>query len=69
MKIYSIMIYSWPVSLIKLVEGWCRNFIWNVDISKWKLVTVAWKQCCKAVKDGELGMHSLKDLNDDTDLK
>jgi hypothetical protein len=41
MLIYSITLYSWPVSLIKEVEKHFRNFIWSGDIDKRKLVTVS----------------------------
>ncbi|XP_058783502.1 uncharacterized protein LOC131658194 [Vicia villosa] len=69
MTVYSIMVYSWPISLIKIIEGWCRNFIWSVDMNKRKLVTVAWKLCCRSLKDGGLGIRSLRTLNDVADLR
>jgi hypothetical protein len=31
MTIYSISLYSWPISLIKEVEKNIRNFIWSGD--------------------------------------
>ncbi|CAI8617345.1 unnamed protein product [Vicia faba] len=69
MVLYSIMTYYWPISLIKLVEGWCINFIWSANINKRKLVTVAWKHYCKKVKDGGLGLKSLRVLNEVADLR
>jgi hypothetical protein len=41
MLIYSISIYSWPVTLLKDMEKCFRNFIWSGDIEKRKLVTVS----------------------------
>lgn len=29
MLTYSFLIYSWHVSLMKLIDQWCRNFIWG----------------------------------------
>jgi hypothetical protein len=47
MLIYSITLYSWPVSLIKMVEKDIKNFIWSGDVEKGKLVTIAWKKLCR----------------------
>jgi hypothetical protein len=44
MLTYSISIYSWPVSLLKEIEKCIRNFIWNGDTKKRKLVTISWKK-------------------------
>ncbi|PNX82112.1 ribonuclease H, partial [Trifolium pratense] len=44
MLMYNISVYAWPISLLKTIETWSRNFIWSGDISKRKLVTVAWKK-------------------------
>jgi hypothetical protein len=35
--IYSISIYSWPVSLLKSLENRSRNFICSGDVNKRKL--------------------------------
>ncbi|GAU45776.1 hypothetical protein TSUD_24400 [Trifolium subterraneum] len=44
MLIYSITLYSWPVSLLKDIEKCIRNFIWSGDIDKRKLVTTSWQK-------------------------
>jgi hypothetical protein len=44
MLVYSISIYSRPVSLLRSLEKWIKNFIWSGDIKQRKLVTVAWKK-------------------------
>ncbi|KAK2416760.1 hypothetical protein QL285_039127 [Trifolium repens] len=44
MLVYSISIYSRPVSLLRSLEKWIKNFIWSGDINQRKLVTVAWKK-------------------------
>jgi hypothetical protein len=34
MLLHSITIYAWPVSLIKDIEKWLRNFIWSGNVDK-----------------------------------
>lgn len=46
MLVYSFHSYAWPVSLLKAVDQWIRNFIWSGDTSSKKLLTVAWKTVC-----------------------
>jgi hypothetical protein len=64
-----LSIYSWPVSLIKDMEKWMRNFLWSGDINKKKLVTVAWHKSCKPLKEGGLGIRNLSDINEAGNLK
>ncbi|CAI8618076.1 unnamed protein product [Vicia faba] len=56
--LHTMMIYSWPVSLLRFIERWSRNFIWSGDTDSRKLVTVAWKYCCKKKETGGLGLKS-----------
>ncbi|GAU47353.1 hypothetical protein TSUD_190190 [Trifolium subterraneum] len=69
MLVYSISVYSWPISLLKSIETWSRNFIWSSDINKRKLVTVAWKKICVPYSEGGLGLRSLISLNEAANLK
>ncbi|KAK2369004.1 hypothetical protein QL285_082161 [Trifolium repens] len=69
MLVYSISIYSWPISLLKGLERWIKNFIWSGDISQRKLVTVAWKKVCRPYDQGGLGIRSVIVLNESTNLK
>jgi hypothetical protein len=69
MLIYSITIYSWPVSLIKKIEKDVKNFIWSGDVDKRKLVTVAWKKLCRPLSQGGLNLRSLSSLNKAANLK
>jgi hypothetical protein len=69
MLIYSISIYSWPISLLKEVERWMKNFIWSGDLHQKKLFTVAWKKVCKPISEGGLGIRSLRTLNEASNLK
>jgi hypothetical protein len=69
MLVYSISIYSWPISLLKDVERSMKNFIWSGDLHQKKLFTVAWKKVCKSLSEGGLGMRSLRTLNEASNLK
>jgi ribonuclease HI len=69
MLVYSISIYAWPVSLLKDLERWIKNFIWAGDINQRKIVTVAWKKVCKPFDQGGLGIRSLIALNEASNLK
>jgi hypothetical protein len=62
-------IYAWPVSLLKELEKWIRNFLWSGDIYTRKMVTVAWKKVCSDYVEGGLGIKSLICLNEATNLK
>lgn len=66
---YSFHVYSWPISLIKTVESWIRNFIWSGDIYSRKLVTVALSRVCSLIQEGGLGVRSLRAINNATMLK
>jgi len=63
MLIHAMCVYSWPVSLLREMERWIKNFIWSCDIHKTKLVTVAWKKVCTTYEEGGLGLRSLVTLN------
>jgi hypothetical protein len=69
MLVYSISVYSWPVSLLKDLEKCIRNFIWSGDIDKRKLVTVSWKKICRPLAQGGLNIRSLIQLNKASNLK
>ncbi|XP_058756625.1 uncharacterized protein LOC131629842 [Vicia villosa] len=63
MMIHYMTVYNWPASIIKNIEKWMRNFIWSGNLDKKKLVTVSWKICCKDLKEGGLGIKSLRNFN------
>ncbi|XP_058742495.1 uncharacterized protein LOC131614988 [Vicia villosa] len=69
MLVYSITTHSLPSSLIKELEAWFRNFLWSRDVSKRKLVHVAWHKVCRPVSEGGLNIRSLATLNDASNLK
>lgn len=41
MLVYSFHVYAWPVSLLKTLDKWIRNFIWSGYIFSGKLVPIA----------------------------
>ena len=69
MLIHTMSIYSWPVSLLRDLERSIKNFIWSRDVSKRKMVTVAWKKICTDYDEGGLGLRSLVTLNSASNLK
>jgi len=66
---YFMELYSWPISLLKTIEKWIRNFLWSGEINKRKLVTVSWKKVYKPYKKGGLRIRSLICLNGSFNLK
>lgn len=69
MLINTMCIYSWPIKTLREIEKWIKNFIWSGDVSKRKMVTVAWKKVCKHYDEGGLGTKSLVCLNETSNLK
>jgi len=69
MVIHTMTVYSWPISILRDIEKWIKNFIWSGDIDKRKLVTVAWKKVCADLDEGGLGLRSLICLNQATNMK
>jgi len=69
MFLHPMSIYSRPVSLLREIEKWIKNFIWSGDFAKRKLVTVAWKKVCASYEEGGLALRSHITLNEATNLK
>ena len=63
MLLHSFMIYKWPLTLLKRVMQWIRNFIWSGDLDKRKLVTISWDTICLPKSEGGLGLRNLIALN------
>lgn len=68
MLVHCISIYNWPASIIKVIETWMRNFIWSGNLEKKIFMIVTWKTCCKSLKEGKLGLKSLKTFNEASNL-
>nr|KYP67083.1 Transposon TX1 uncharacterized [Cajanus cajan] len=69
MLIHNFQVYKWPLSLLKLIESWFRNFIWSGPIYQSKLTTVHWHIVCSNFDEGGLGVRSLMDINNAYMLK
>lgn len=69
MLIHSITIYSWICVLLKSIGHACNNFIWNGDVSKRKMVMVAWKLLSIPTNNSGLGIISLTSLIEASNLK
>ncbi|XP_026459411.1 uncharacterized protein LOC113360077 [Papaver somniferum] len=61
--IYSMSVYKWPKSVIKICERIIRNFLWSGDGETRKYKTLAWKKVCSPFSEGDLGIQRLKVLN------
>lgn len=68
MLMHTLLVYSWPNSLLKDTARWCRNFIWSGDTETKKLVNVAWSNCCKSFEARGLGFRSFIVLNDSSNM-
>nr|KYP63478.1 Putative ribonuclease H protein At1g65750 family [Cajanus cajan] len=63
MLIHSFQVYKWPISLLKLIEFWFRNFIWTESILHSNPNTVPWHKVFSDVEEGGLGIRSLIEIN------
>lgn len=63
MVMHTIMVYSWPNSLLKDIQKWCENFIWSDDTLKKKLVTIAQRKCYLDLTYGGLGITSINEAS------
>ncbi|XP_019423314.1 PREDICTED: uncharacterized protein LOC109332721 [Lupinus angustifolius] len=63
MLTYNFHIYSWPPSLIQNLDKCIRNFIWSGDTSIRKIATVSWHKVCSPSNSGDLGLRSIKAMN------
>ncbi|KAF6155714.1 hypothetical protein GIB67_007151 [Kingdonia uniflora] len=61
--IYDMAIYKWPQSLIKEGYAIIQNCIWTRDPSKRKGITLRWEKMCKPIREGGLGIRSLKEVH------
>lgn len=50
--------------MIKELERSIKNFIWSGDLSKTKLVIVAWSKVCIPFDQGGLGLRCIDTLNE-----
>lgn len=57
---HSFRVYLWLKELIKTMESRIRNFIRTANVNNDTLVIVSWKQSCRSIKDGSLGLKILK---------
>lgn len=67
--LYSFLVYTWPISLLKIDDRWIRNFIWLGDVNHKKVVTVTWHKVCSPNNEGGLGIRSLRDINNAASLR
>ncbi|ONI14505.1 hypothetical protein PRUPE_4G283800 [Prunus persica] len=52
MLVYNFQIYEWPMSLLRKIEPWCRNFLWSSSFDKRGVPLVSWRRCiCEHIMD------------------
>lgn len=64
MLVYKFHVYAWPISLLKQVDAWLRNFILAGEISTREIYTVAWSKVCLLLEHGGLNIRDLHTIND-----
>ncbi|XP_058775306.1 uncharacterized protein LOC131649564 [Vicia villosa] len=63
MLLHSMVIYDWPISLIRDIERAIKRFIWSSEVSKNKVIIVTWNSVCLPLVEGGLGIRSIANLN------
>lgn len=61
--VYTMMVYQWPKPLLHKLEVNINNFVWIGDVQKCGVYTIKLKNTCKPVKEGGIGLRSLKEFN------
>jgi len=67
--VYSFHVYMWPQRLLRLLDSWIKNFIWNSDIHTRKVCTVSWKVLCLSWSAGSLDVKPTRLINESFMLK
>lgn len=67
--LHSFRVYLWPLSLIKQLHCWARNFILSGDYLARKMALVSWDQICAPKQEGGLGLKKFDILNKSCLLK
>ncbi|CAI8619298.1 unnamed protein product [Vicia faba] len=65
---HNMAIYACPFLFLCDIERAVRMFFWSGETSKNKLVIMAWNNICKSIAEGRLGIRSLFNLNEVSNL-
>lgn len=57
--VYAMLIYRWPVSLLRAIERSICNFIWIGDVSHKGSVMIKWYRMYAPKMNGGLALHSI----------
>ncbi|XP_057811785.1 uncharacterized protein LOC131026023 [Salvia miltiorrhiza] len=60
---HTMMVYSWPKSLLHEIDRKCRNFIWTGNTEQKPSCSVKWSRCCAIKEEGGLGIRSFTLMN------
>lgn len=69
MLLHSMAIYVSSISLVRDIERMIKRFIWSGEVSKSKVIIVAWNNMCLPLEEGGLGIRSIIKLNEAFKLK
>ncbi|XP_026460828.1 uncharacterized protein LOC113361980 [Papaver somniferum] len=61
--IYTMEVYKWPSSVIKICEKIIINFHWSGDSDKRKYKVISWQRVCTPYQKGGLGIKRLEVIN------
>lgn len=67
--LYSFQVSAWPISLLKKIDAWIRNFIWSGDVSIRKLVIVSRDKVCSPFDEGGFDIRPIRAINEASTLK
>ncbi|XP_026442379.1 uncharacterized protein LOC113341880 [Papaver somniferum] len=62
-SIHNMAVYKWPVKFIQQCDRAIRNFLWSGDSNLSRYFVVGYDKICIPVKEGGLGLCSLKTMN------
>lgn len=63
LPIYFLSLFKVPVSIANQIERIQRSFLWNSDCRQKKIHWVKWKDVCRSMCKGGLGIRSAQDYN------
>lgn len=61
--VHSFSDYKWPIMLLKMMNKDIHNIIWTGSIYVKKCFNVAWHDCCRSLREGDLGVKNLMLFN------
>ncbi|XP_074313550.1 uncharacterized protein LOC141648729 [Silene latifolia] len=60
---YWCNILSFPKALMKLIDKFCRNYLWQSNVDKQKICMKSWKKCCCPWNEGGFNINEVLSWN------